>query len=424
MSEAQLLQACRKRIEQQLGWGPSEQWTNDDFLALSERIGERTSVSLSPTTLKRLWGRVAYSSSPSTTTLDALARFAGFDHWRHFRSSIAPETPTRHPTIEHFSWLVPSLAVAVILALILSFALPAVDRTAGQPDGATASVRFTPADFAFDLQPVAGGIPNSVIFKYDATAAGDSAVYLQQSWDPSRRELLDPAGDTHTSIYYLPGFFRAKLVVGSQIVQERELFLPSGGWIAAVAGENSPVYLKPSEARQEGQLAFTPQALERYGIPLEPNVPSTTLVNVREMDGLRTDDFTFRTRFRHTYAEGSSVCQRTWVTLMLKDGAIRLPFSAPGCVADLSAYVGGQSLNGQTTDLSVFGVMGPDWTELAVTGKGDSLFVRVNDRSILRLGRQEEVRDIIGLQYDFKGTGAVDAFSFYRNEDVIWAEAF
>ena len=422
MSEEALLGKCRDIIEDRLGWGPADRWSNADFEVLSDRIADVTDVSLSATTLKRVWGRVAYASKPSTTTLDALARFAGYDHWRHFRSSVSPETATGYPTVDHFSWLVPSLAVAVVLGLILSFVPPGGERSGDRTDPAPAPL--APADFALDFRPVTGGIPNSVVFTYDAAAAGDSTVYLQQSWDPNRREQLDPAGSTHTSMYYLPGFYRAKLVVGNQIVRERELFLPSDGWIAAVDGEDSPVYLKPGEIRHNGLLAVTPSILSNYGIPLQPATPSTALINVRTLDGLRTDDFTFRTRFRHTYAEGSAACQRARVTLLLKDGVIVLPFSAPGCVAELNAYIGGQAINGRTTDLSAFGVMGAGWTELEVRGAADSLVVNVNEEPALSVARSEDVREIIGLQYDFVGTGAVDRLAVGRDGEVVWTEEF
>ncbi|HTK20245.1 MAG TPA: hypothetical protein VL442_12045 [Mucilaginibacter sp.] len=71
-------------IEDQLDWGDPSGWQGKDFEILNELILEKTKVSLSASTLRRLWGRVEYNHLPSGTTLDTLARFAGSENWRAF----------------------------------------------------------------------------------------------------------------------------------------------------------------------------------------------------------------------------------------------------------------------------------------------------------------------------------------------------
>ncbi len=71
-------------IEQQLDWGDPSAWQTKDFEILNELIFEKTKVSLSESTLRRIWGRVEYNHLPSTTTLDTLSKFAGFESWRAF----------------------------------------------------------------------------------------------------------------------------------------------------------------------------------------------------------------------------------------------------------------------------------------------------------------------------------------------------
>ncbi len=78
---------ARALIESRIGWGKSDQWTNQDFLALSEKIREQTGVTLSHVTLKRIWGKVRYDSLPNPHTLDTLARFAGYENWRDLKLS-------------------------------------------------------------------------------------------------------------------------------------------------------------------------------------------------------------------------------------------------------------------------------------------------------------------------------------------------
>ena len=78
---------CRELIEKKLAWGKSDTWRSQDFETLSEKILEETKVMLSSTTLKRIWGKVSYESTPNMATLNALAQFAGYENWRVFTAT-------------------------------------------------------------------------------------------------------------------------------------------------------------------------------------------------------------------------------------------------------------------------------------------------------------------------------------------------
>lgn len=73
----------RKAIEEKTG-KKAESPADFNFIALQikKEIGE--SVSLS--TMKRIWGYVAYNSQPSKLTLSIMARFLGYPDWSSFCS--------------------------------------------------------------------------------------------------------------------------------------------------------------------------------------------------------------------------------------------------------------------------------------------------------------------------------------------------
>jgi len=81
-----LIEKTIKLYESNTGWGDSDEWTNQDFVVLSEKIQGRTGVMLSHVTLKRVWGKVKYESLPSTHTLNTLVQYLGYESWRDFRS--------------------------------------------------------------------------------------------------------------------------------------------------------------------------------------------------------------------------------------------------------------------------------------------------------------------------------------------------
>ena len=84
--DTEYLQLCIRLIEQKLNWRPAEEWRNYEFTELSEKILDATSVNLSATTLKRIFGKLKYESLPSSATLNALAAFLGYASWMDFKS--------------------------------------------------------------------------------------------------------------------------------------------------------------------------------------------------------------------------------------------------------------------------------------------------------------------------------------------------
>ena len=58
--------------------------TTADFVRLSDEMDD----SVSPSTLKRLWGYVGMQVEPRVSTLDALARYAGYRDFRAYREDL------------------------------------------------------------------------------------------------------------------------------------------------------------------------------------------------------------------------------------------------------------------------------------------------------------------------------------------------
>lgn len=195
-SEAGNLEICKKAIEAKLNWGDSASWLNYDFEKLNEKIFAETNVQLSVSTLKRIFGKTSYRSSPSLTTLNTLARFIGFSDWREFTQSYVPaasstehwaisDTVSGQPVIRKFcrKYLMYCIigAIVVIMGLIIGF---------------TVQNRVYSSDYskyAFKADKiVTEGVPNSVVFTYDATAAKpQDSVFIVQTWDITSQHLLN-----------------------------------------------------------------------------------------------------------------------------------------------------------------------------------------------------------------------------------------
>ena len=287
---------CLGLIEAALGWGPSDSWTSYDFSKLSDEVHKRTQVRLSVTTLKRLWGKLKYENEPTLTTLNTLARFAGFEDWRNFCQqevelateavyvSDAAPVPVREKArrLKRY-WFLSAIPLALLVVYTLTLSREK-------------SVKVNSNDFEFRADKVqTEGVPNSVIFNYDASAAETDSIFIVQTWDIRRKKLVSKGNHVHSAMYYYPGFFNTKLIVDSQVAKTHDLWITSNGWLALVEEEPIPFYFKKEEYDFDDRVEVTEDILKKYNYALHPTPPKIRLFNQRDMGDIMSDNFVFET---------------------------------------------------------------------------------------------------------------------------------
>lgn len=95
--------------------------TPKDFDFLSEQIFDKLHETVSPTTLKRLWGYLQEQSVPRQSTLDVLAQFVDFKDWEAFCSQmVSQEESTIVPFWLHLlNWKILVPLTAVVVAMVV-----------------------------------------------------------------------------------------------------------------------------------------------------------------------------------------------------------------------------------------------------------------------------------------------------------------
>lgn len=404
-----MLSNCLLEIEKKLNWGSSEYWNTQDFERLSEQIAAETAVVLSSTTLKRLWGKVKYNSTPNGSTLDALAQFLGAENWRSYQQNQRDTFKMANPSLEESPITTWSVRSRWKLALLTFSSLLLVSLFAFIFSSNADEELLRPADFKFQSRPVAKGIPNSVIFEYDASAAPEDAVVeIQQSWDTRKRTQVSASDQLSTSIYYRPGFFNAKLVVNDQIVAQHDVFIPTEDWLGFVEQTPVPIYFEPEEIVQEDQIAISVDLLEANGINPKQNNTYVRLYRVEDFGDVRVNDFTMETSLKNTFGEGVSACQNVEIILLCSGQAIIIPLSIPGCIAQNRLWVLDTLIDGKTQNLSTFGTDFSDWVKVKVKSENGQISFWVEEELAYQLPLEVEAdRKIMGICYRFQGAGAV-----------------
>lgn len=423
--EKQLLLLCRQLIEQMLNWGDSSIWGNDDFEQLSQQIFDKTRVQLSVSTLKRIWGKVRYESFPNAATLNALAGYLDYSSWRDFRQhhqvNGVVEQPVETielnplPVIPHskprlrYVWF-GSAALLVLGALFF------MSSKRNKP--------VDPASIKFSYKKVSDDLPNSVVFNYDASAFHSDSVFIQQSWDPERREQVPGDGKQFTSIYYNPGYFIAKLIVDKHVKKTTSVFIKTKGWKGILDHLPIPVYLSPEEIKGEGFMGVDAKLMQqKLGTPVFNNT-WIKFANIREFQGINADNFTLDCTLRNISTPGQSACAKADLTILGNGTAIVIPIVNKGCIADMGILTGEEWVGGKDHDLSAFGTDMSQFQNLRCSVKDHFLRIYLNNKQIFEFKQAHTMGRIVGIRFEFEGPGQVKNYKLETPGGAVYEEQF
>jgi hypothetical protein len=414
----QLLLNC---IEMQLEWGPSLNWQGKDFERLNQLILNKTKVSLSSSTLRRLWGKVEYQHQPSITTLDTLSQFAGFADWRTFtkQHQTFPETSaaiSNHHNItahKHFWIIMFVFLIGVAAAGYFIYMLHDSQNI----------VKATNNDYFFGSKPVTRDIPNSIVFTYDTHAAPNDSVYIQQSWDNKRRIKVDRALHYHTSIYYRPGFYKAKLIVGKQVVKEHPIILATHNWLGLIAqGGDVPIYLNKKDFVKKHELSLSFADLTLMHSERLSNTATLEIYNVGNFAPTALRGFSFRAAIRSNISNLGDRCHYMNIVLISDGVPIVMPLSEPGCISELNLFNGQVKVSGKLADLSGFAADLNKWTDVMCKEENNSIMFFINNKLAYQAALPKKDLHIIGIGFIMQGGGSARKIVLTSNQHTVFKE--
>jgi hypothetical protein len=419
--EVQYIARWREIAEEQLGWGDSTAWSDLDFEKLSQLFLHKTGTMLSVTTLKRLWGKVKYDSTPNAATLNTLAKFIGHDDWRDFKQSIDLESQTAAIPVADVSPRKKNYLPAIISIATMIIVLVGILAWIIKPKQLE---EITTKPVKFKARVVADGLPNSVVFDYDASGLQADSLTLQQTWDPSRTERIATSGRQHTSIYYHPGYFTAKLIDKGKVEKETPVYIKTKGWVGLLDKQPSPTYLSDVEIRLPGALGLGAKAIARKtGLPVF-NGQWLRFYNVKEFDGLDGGDFTLVTTLRNTSTPEESSCRKVIVYILGKQNAIIIPLANKGCSSDLRLFTSSEWVNGRDKDLSAFGCDFSKFQKLRCSVKNMQVTVQLNGVQIYSAPITQTIKEVAGLCIAFEGPGEIRDVMLSNSSKTVLNDSF
>ena len=423
----ELLDRCKSHIEAHLEWGPSSAWTTQDFEELSFQIQEKTSQVISATTLKRIWGRVAYDSSPSRHSLDTLAAFLGHDNWRRFTQSVTADSSSNDSVTQPAAAVTvkPRRAVSLVAVSMLLLGGAIVLWLGGkslpqpsEPDGVADNIRFI-------SRPLASDLPNTVIFEYDVRNVPADSFFIQQSWDSRRRTRISSDNNVLASTYFYPGFYNAKLIANDEVIQELPVHVKTDDWAALLVEYPEPIYLPEESLLQNGTLTVSNAWLDEAGYSLDSEDYRLGYYYVQDFGPLHTDNFKMEAVIRHIKPAVQRPCRGAQFMIRAENGMINFPLDVAGCAGVMHVMAGEVHHDGEKYDLSALGADYSSWQQISLDVKDKKIRFQVGTNAPYTLEFTDDMGKLVGLWFHFAGQGMIDEVTLSDGQDrIIYKESF
>lgn len=399
-SEKEFIELCKQIIEERFSVGNDFGQIQRDLEVLSTHIEEKTGISISLSTLKRLW-KNNYKQRPQLATLNALALLLDYKDWQDFKQANSAKHTSFPKTV---IWAIPCI-------ILIIFFVAYINTSSKSEQTALESTRNTPSvhgPISFQAsKTVTQGIPNTVVFSYDVTNVVADSFYIQLSWNPRDRISIDPEGSTVTGIYYESGFHRARLVANDSILAEQPFHIISNGWEPHIyyKEEEQPIDFKDEPIITNGQLHLDSSLLAKRNIDTRKKFHSR--VSYSDIFNLHSDNFKLLTRLKVDDIR-NALCPWMVIMIITEVNVFRVILQDKGCEKYAGYKLGEISKNGNDNDLSKLGREVKKWQELEIKVIDKQASIIVNDSLTYTEVFSENLGKIVGLVYAFDGTGTID----------------
>jgi len=410
------LSACLLRVAETSGLGEQSKWTRRDFEQLSSLIEQKTGILLSSSTLIRLYKRDR-SNRPQRSTLDALARFIGFESWYSFSSpaeaSGSDEQPSVRPAKAHpFSkTFIAVLASVIILASIIGlmrfFSQWSVD----------------PAEVSFSiLNPEMTGVPATIQVEYIIEKYEPDSLWLQLYWNPEEKVRLNPKDNSISTIYYYPGVHNCRLIADNKEVGSQKVRVFTAGWTAMIRHTGLqliPIYIRNSQIIHDGVLQVTEGMVNTQNLRPNSNI-ITSYYYINDLGPITSDDYTVTGRIRNPPTTlGAQPCGYCTLQVIGENGKHFFTIGDSGCSGVFVLSFSGSDRMDDHPNLSAFEVSLADWSNFTSVVRGHTVSVFLGEKQVYTSDQVKDVGKILGLHLYFSGMGAIDQIKLSNSNNYL-----
>jgi len=415
-SEVEYLARCKGLIEEKFHLKSDRgSLRQRDLEYLADQIEEKSGITLSLSTLKRLW-RKGYDQTPHPSTLQALVSVLEYKDWQDFKlkaplSHAAVATEQKKHNLPFNRWMAfPLMAAFLVIVWLIAFR----PRKPGNGKPVIkGTVIFT------GNKTVSQGVPNTVVFNYDVSNVEADSFFFQQAWNEMQKVRIDPKGHYYSNIYYYPGFHKAKLIANDSIIKRFRVHITTNGWLPLIRRaftDSTPIYIK-SNPVVSGMLHITAKDLASSSVNLNKDF-LLSYFNVRDFENTNSDNFSLDTRIKCD-STNTMPCPAFQLTVICEEQIFFVTLTGKGCERNIAIKMGEVYHDGTNSDLSAFGRDLYSWQNLRIQVLQKKATIYLDEQPVYTIAFNNDFGKVVGLVYNFEGTGAVDYVKLKNGENKL-----
>ncbi|MFW5804790.1 MAG: hypothetical protein ACOCWG_06125 [bacterium] len=401
MPEKNLIVELVNLVERKLNWGSRFNWSKSYFEQLSENIYKETGILISPRTLTRLFkSKDPGQHNPQSGTKNGLSMFLGYRNWFDFeanhRSGI---TKPRDKNQEGKKNSAKMILIAFAAIVILTLAFISIKNLL---------ILRSEKNVEFRCNNTSGDYPFTTTFYYDVSQdiknlhynSGEGLVYHKLKQDKN----------TFRHGYLSPGIFNAKLIGNNKILKNKIIQVKSKGWESIIgydktnakpiAFTNKPIVPKNGimHIGKNEVFARGVDTTARYWV---------NYLNTNNFE-INADNMTLESGFCNNEKTGGMGCHGLIFTVFGEYNQITVHFNLKGCSYYIENQISEKTMLGKDYDLTKFSQDVRNWGTFKIKTDNNLCLVFYNNEKIIETDYSEKLGNIIGIYYNFHGSGAVD----------------
>ena len=418
MSNQEYIESCKKLIEQKFNQGPYIKWTNGDYEKLSELISQDIREYISSSSLKRIFGKVNYSSEPAVSTLSILAKFAGYKDWYDLvnQTSSAEQKIIVPQKSEKNKWWKVVLPVAVAGLLALLFFLLKPEQL----------------EHMFTFHTSKTIAPSNVVFTYDISkmSADKIAINFNDHFARDKRENkkeLSKDKTTITHTYLVSGVYHPVLMADDVPIDTLTVCVYSDGWeyiVASYLPNSKDFYSLPPAAAQKKNGVLTIPSSEVYKYTKDTVSDYRLKYRYVKDFNVKADDMTFNLRGR-SISSVKNKCNEFDVWILGSNNNIIFKIFDPGCGGEFSkVQLGTKIIDGNFNDLAAFGHSLSVWRDISLKVLNKKASILIDGKVIYEGKIEGEIGSLKGFVIHTKGSAEFDGVSLEANGKELLKDDF
>jgi len=415
-TEINLLSICKKSIENKLNWGSSNEWTQRHFEKLIDLIEEKSNISLSLSTLKRIW-RYDVNKLPHESTLNALAIFIEFEDWYDFINHYEKQSEGVVKKVnkrKKNSFIPVYLIISIILITLIVLTYFFVHKENDNINFRISKQYGTKA-------------PCDVTYYYNIKNVDADKFAIQHTVNSFECTEIPISSDSIQFTYDRPGYFNSKLLADDSAIAEIPIYITTKEWEATLRYQNKSwkdhIYLNYDELKNNGNLSINQGYISKNRININQEL-YTTYYFIDSLGDLSGNNLIAEIKLKadsiYNYSQLISYfalnCESHWhfIPLISKDNE-----------RFATLKIGENRYEGNKTDLSNLTCNLYNWQILKLEIINKIAKVYINNKLVFETEYKKDIGQLRGLNVSGLGLFRIDYFRLYDiKNNLIYSNDF